>query len=200
MVEEGGQADGLGAAVKPPTLAFCGFTLRPLEASRDHEALHAIFGNSECMRYMSRAATASPVATHALLSEWSADKDSPQWVIARNEVDCSVPSPALGRVTLMPRREGVMEVGIQVSPAEQGKGLARQAVAAVTRYALGCLSVKRVYGDVDPENAGCVRMFERAGFRLEGRLVANWVTHTGVEDSLIFAATCKDDTWCDNPL
>jgi len=169
----------------PPVLSYSGVTLRPLEVDRDLASLHAIFGNADAMRYMFRAPQESEEGTHALVEAWCADKLSPQWAITAHGDE----SVALGRITLVAQREGVMEIGVQTVPRAQGQGLARRAVVAVTAHALGTLGLARVYADVDPGNAPSVRVFERAGYRLEGHLVANWVTDGGVVDSLIYAAT-----------
>jgi len=168
-----------------PILSHDTVTLRPLDVDRDLGALHAIFGDAAQMIYMLGAPTASTDETRALVDRWSQDADSPQWAITTDG------ATALGRITLIAVRDRVMEVGVQVAPAHQGAGLAWRAIMAVTAYGLGAegRGLARLYADIDPDNTACVRAFERAGYRLEGRLVANWVTHTGVADSLIYAAT-----------
>jgi len=166
-----------------PILTNDGVTLRPLDVDRDLSVLHAIFGDARQMRYMLGAPMESEADTRALVDRWCKDADSPQWAITTDG------ETALGRITLIAVREGVMEVGLQVAPVHQSGGLARRAIVAVTLHGLGPLRLSRLYADIDPENVGCVRSFERAGYRLEGHLVANWVTKSGAADSLIFAAT-----------
>jgi RimJ/RimL family protein N-acetyltransferase/heme-degrading monooxygenase HmoA len=159
-----------------------GLTLRPLDPDRDAEALHASLGDAGSSAFLPSAATASVAATRRKLAR-SETPATPQWVIVRDD------GPALGRVTLMSRRLGVAELGIQVVPSAQRTGLARRAVCAITDYGLDELGLVRVAADVDPENEASRRLFERAGFTLEGRQKDAWVTHTGVADSLIYAAT-----------
>ncbi len=166
-----------------PSLTHGDVTLRPLEVERDLAALHAIFGDAEQMKYMLEAPMASAEETRAKIAAWSEHPDSPQWAITGDDGE------ARGRITLIARREGVMEVGVQVVPSAQGRGYARRSIIAVTEYGLGVLKLGRVFADIDPDNHGCVRAFEAAGFRCEGRLVNNWMTHTGFADSLIYAAT-----------
>ena len=165
------------------TLNHAGVLLRPLEVERDLAALHTIFGDAEQMKYMLEAPMASEADTRAKIAAWNEHPDSPQWAITGDDGETR------GRITLIARREGVMEVGVQVAPAAQGQGFARRAITAVTDYGLHTLKLGRVFADIDPDNHGCVRAFEAAGFRCEGRLVNNWVTHTGFADSLIYAAT-----------
>lgn len=159
-----------------------GLVLRPLDPDRDAAALHAVFGDAASAEYMPSAPHADAAETRRRLIRWETPA-TPQWAIAKGE------APALGRITLMSRRRGVAEIGVQVVPVEQGAGLARRAVCAIAAYGLGELGLVRVEADVDPANAASVRLFERAGFTLEGRCRNTWVTHLGVADSLIFAAT-----------
>jgi RimJ/RimL family protein N-acetyltransferase len=121
-------------------------------------------------------------ATEARLRSW-AGADSPQWIIARQG------SAALGRITLVETRRGVAEIGVMVVPAAQRRGLALQAVCAVTAWALSEGGRVRVFADLDPDNVASERLFRRAGYGFEARQTATWVTHTGVADSLVFAAT-----------
>ncbi len=166
-----------------PTLTDGDVTLRPLEVARDLAALHAIFGDAEQMKYMLEAPMGSAEETRAKIAAWNEHPDSPQWAITGDDGETR------GRITLIAKREGVMEIGVQVVPCAQGQGLARRSIIAVTEYGLQVLKLGRVFADIDPDNLGCVRAFEAAGFRCEGRLVNNWVTHTGFADSLIYAAT-----------
>ncbi len=166
-----------------PTLARAGLTLRPLEVERDLAVMHRIFGDAASMKFMLEAPMASEEATRAKIAAWCEHQDSPQWAITGEDGETR------GRITLIARRQGVMEIGVQVDPRAQGRGFARRAIAAVTEYGLGTRGLGRVFADIDPDNHGCVRAFEAAGFRLEGRLINSWVTHTGYADSLIYAAT-----------
>ena len=45
---------------------------------------------------------------------------------------------------------------------------------------------RRVFADIDPDNAPSIRLVERLGFTIEGRLRAEWETHIGVRDTLIY--------------
>ncbi len=167
---------------RPPLDLGEGLALRPLDPDRDAEALHAVFGDAASSEFMAFAAQNSVAETRTWLLRSEAPA-TPQWAIAKDD------GPALGRVTLLSRRTGVAEIGIQVAPSERGKGLARRAVCAVTAYALGSLGLVRVFADLDPDNAASARVFERAGFTREGRQTDAWITHLGVADSLIYAAT-----------
>lgn len=164
------------------TLRHGALTLRPIDPDADAPALHATFGDEAQLIYMLRPACADVAATAALLRGWAEDKASPQWAVVEHGAVC-------GRVTLVAQRDGVYEIGVQVVPAAQGRGLARRAIVRATAHGLSALGACRVFADIDPDNVPCRRAFERAGYRHEGCLVANHRTPRGVFDAEIYAAT-----------
>ena len=67
------------------------------------------------------------------------------------------------------------EVGVTLSPARQGSGLASEALAAVVTRLFERHGMHRVYARADDRNAAVHRLLERLGFRCEARLVeADW--------------------------
>jgi len=164
-----------------PTLTAAELTIRPLDPSGDAAALHAVFGDREQLRFMLREPFPDVAGTRAQLERWATDETSPQWALVTESGE------VVGRVTLMPKRAGVCEVGVQVVPGCQRRGYARRAIDAVTRYAFESLGAFRVFADIDPGNVACVRAFERAGFEREGVLRANWVVDGVPYDSVILA-------------
>jgi RimJ/RimL family protein N-acetyltransferase len=67
------------------------------------------------------------------------------------------------------------EVGVTFAPANQGSGLAREALGAVVSRLFEKHDIHRVYAEADDRNAAVHRLLERLGFRCEARLVeADW--------------------------
>ena len=162
-------------------LSSDGLVLRPLAPATDASALHAVFGERSQLTYMLRGPTRDVAETRALLLRWAEDRKSPQWAITRDGGE------AVGRFTLVHKRDGVLEVGLQVVPASQRQGLATRAIVLATQHAFDQKAAVRVFADIDPDNVGCVRAFERAGYEHEGLLRANWVVGDDTFDSVIMA-------------
>jgi RimJ/RimL family protein N-acetyltransferase len=158
--------------------------LRPL-AMADAPTLHVGFSDPALMTYWSCPAHETLAETQADLSWWIWSNSDAAWAIeSAGEV--------AGRIRLYTVRAGVREVGIFLLRAAQGRGLARCAVDAVVEDGFARLGLHRIAADIDPDNSASVRLFERAGFRFEGRLRGNWRTHLGVQDSLIYARFPED--------
>ena len=67
------------------------------------------------------------------------------------------------------------EVGVTFSPSAQGRGLAREALAAVIARLFDEQGVHRVFAQADDRNHAVHRLLERLGLRCEARLVeADW--------------------------
>ncbi len=136
---------------------------------------------------MSGPASASVTETCRLLTKWWVGAEDMNWAIVERE-----DGPALGRVALIPRGAGVFEVGVMVAPAVHGRGYAPAALAQTFDIAFEKLSARRLYADIDPDNAACIRIFEKLGFQQEGLHRATWKTHIGVRDSIIMALIDDD--------
>lgn len=161
------------------------FSLRRIDPERDAPALHAIYGDEASCRYLADPATATVAETCALLLRWHCDPKDRSCVILDAE------GSVAGRATMIDRGRKIYEAGVMLVPAARGRGLARMALARLIgeTFAAGA---RRIYADIDPDNRGSVRLFERLGFQYEGRLRATWETHLGVRDAAIYALIDTD--------
>jgi RimJ/RimL family protein N-acetyltransferase len=164
-----------------------GIFLRPLDPERDGEALHAIFGDEESCRYMTGPAFGTVAETIVALKTWSKGQEETSWAIAG-----AAEGPALGRIALIPRGRDIFEAACMIVPAARGNNLAARALGVVIDEAFETRGARRIFADVDPDNAASIRVFERLGFRREGLLRANWKTHIGERDSAIFGLLAAD--------
>ena len=64
-----------------------------------------------------------------------------------------------------------VEIGFTLSPTEQGRGIATEAVGALLDHLFGALDKHRVIASVDPENDRAIALLIRLGFRLEAHFV-----------------------------
>ena len=163
------------------------FITRPTDPVADGPALHAIFGDEESCRFLSRPATASIADTIAMMQEWASGDDI-NWVLADH-----IDGPALARVSVYPRgQNNIWEAACMVATAARGRNLAVRGLALALEEAFEHRGARRIMADVDPDNTASARVFEKLGFQLEGRLRGEWDVHIGIRDSLIFGLL-RDD-------
>lgn len=150
-------------------------TLRPRRPS-DADALFLTMANPDTMRWWSRA----PFEHVEDLREYFANDDQSNWrswAIVRADEELAVGFVAAGK-----KREGVSEIGYL---------LAREAVAMLIDQ-LFAEGQRRIFADTDPDNQPSIALLTRLGFTLEGRLRAEWQTHIGVRDSLIYGLLAEE--------
>lgn len=161
--------------------------LRPLDPDRDGPALHAIFGDDESCRYLTRPAFASVSETIAQLKAWGGPNDDTSWAVVETQG-----GPALGRVSLFTQGRDIWEAACMIVPAARGRSLAARALAEAIDHVFEKKHARRIFADCDPDNAASIRTFEKLGFRREGLLRGTWETHLGVRDSVILGLL-RDD-------
>jgi len=160
-----------------PILQTARLTLRPRVAD-DAEALFPTMADAEAMRWWSY-----PPFTQVDDLRAHFAKVHPDWrgwaVTWRGE------NRAIGFVAAGQRRAGVSEIGYLFARETWGQGVAFEALGALLTQ-LFAEGQRRVFADIDPDNAPSIRLVERLGFALEGRLRAEWETHIGVRDTVIY--------------
>lgn len=145
----------------------------------DAPALHEAYRDPDVMRFWSSPPHGSMQETIAYVTPHATDQWR-QWVI----VD-KTSGRAIGTLAAGERRRGVMEIGYLLSAAASGRGLGREAVSALIDQ-LFAEGARRVFADTDPENARSIALLLRLGFQREALLRAEWETHLGVRDSVIW--------------
>lgn len=163
-----------------PTLTTARLVLRQLRED-DAAALFAVLSDPEVMTWWSSGPHVSISETADYVVSNAAEGGGHIcWAITAGD------DVALGWVILIDGKPGVAEIGYILRRDRWGDGIAREAVARVITHGFDSMGLRRIYADTDPENAGSIALLEKLGFRREGWLRAEWVTHIGVRDSLIF--------------
>jgi len=102
--------------------------LRPIRLG-DAEALYPVLSNEELMTWWSSAPHKSLAETQEYISANCKEPHSPTWAITLNDDD-----KAQGWVVLLPRRDGLREIGYILNPDHWGTGLAKEAVNRVIEH------------------------------------------------------------------
>lgn len=158
--------------------------LRPRRQS-DADALFPTMSHSDSMRYWSRG----PFIQVDELRNYFAPEDTSGWktwaIVTVGE------DQAIGFVAASTKRKGVSEIGYLVAREVLGHGYGREAIRLLigTLFAQG---QRRIVADVDPDNEQSIALLRALGFKLEGHLRAEWETHIGLRDSLIYGLLAEE--------
>lgn len=145
----------------------------------DAPALYEAYRDQRVMRFWSSPPHESVADTIAYVTP-HVDDQWRQWVIVEKASDRAIGTLAAGE-----RRRGVMEIGYLLAPSAAGKGYGREAVGTLIDL-LFAEGARRVFADTDPDNQRSIALLIDLGFQREGLLRAEWRTHIGVRDSVIW--------------
>jgi ribosomal-protein-alanine N-acetyltransferase len=84
------------------------------------------------------------------------------------------------------------EIGYWLAEPFWGRGIATEAVVAVTRYAIETYGFTRVFAVPFASNRASARVLEKAGYLLEGRLRRSAIKDGRVVDQLQYAFTAAE--------
>jgi [ribosomal protein S5]-alanine N-acetyltransferase len=168
-----------------PTIPTPRLRLRRLMPA-DVTALHAVFGDPEACRFLSRPPLRDLADAESLLAEIEAHAAAGtlfQWGIALRGTDEVIGTFTLANLTLEHRRA---EVGYAIARAQWGRGFMGEVMPAMVRHAFVTLDLHRLEADVDPRNGASIHVLERAGFRREGHMRERYHVNGEVQDSFMY--------------
>ncbi len=173
--------------MSPPILRTRRLVLRALSVD-DAAALHPMYADVEANHWGSYPPHTTLEETRDRLKNSVSDAHWRAWAVTMKGDDT-----AIGTVACYEKRQGkVSEVGYSLCREYWGRGIAKEAVVAMVDL-LFAEGQRRVFADTDPDNVASIALVEGLGFTREARLRAEWETHIGVRDSLIFGMLA--DEW-----
>ena len=141
--------------------------LRPQEQA-DAQALFAILGDDEAMRFWNRPAIHRLAVIEDMLREQQtamAQGLCRYWTMIQGD-------DAIGSIDLSLIQDGSAELGFLVRRDCWSQGLASEAVGAVIGHGFGALGLVRLAAAVQTANPAAARVLEKNGFlRVESRAV-----------------------------
>jgi RimJ/RimL family protein N-acetyltransferase len=168
--------------------------LRAVEPS-DWEFFFASAQDSESLQRsyhipFSQSQEATKQWTQELATKATQDpqNDSFRWVI---ENHAGEPVGTINTTTC-DRRHGIFGYGLGINQEHQRKGYASEAIMLVLRYFFQELGYQKVTVDVYEFNEPSIRLHERIGFQLEGRIRRMIFTEGQYFDILIFGMTVDE--------
>jgi [ribosomal protein S5]-alanine N-acetyltransferase len=86
------------------------------------------------------------------------------------------------------------EIGYWIAERSWGRGIATEALSAVTRYAIETHGLTRIYAVPFAWNTASCRVLEKAGYVLEGRLRQSAIKDGRLTDQLQYAFIARPDS------
>jgi RimJ/RimL family protein N-acetyltransferase len=138
--------------------------LRPA-CSDDLAAMHAVLSDPAAMRYWSTPPHETLEETRVWLDSMiGADPGSSEDFVLEKD----------GEVIGKAGAWRLPEIGFILRSDHWGRGLAREALAAVIAHLFATRGLGALTADVDPRNAACLGLLNSLGFRETGRAERTW--------------------------
>jgi len=182
----------------PPTLELDGARLRPLRVA-DAAALYAYLRDPVVTELTSYPVASVPMVEGMIersLSRWAAGEVS-RWGVALQHDDQLVGTCGFNEWSQVHRWA---ELAFDLAQAHWGKGLMRQAVAAVLQWTFRQNQVDRVHAFVRVDNGRSERLLERSGFVREGCLRSYRVCRGQPHDFYVYGLLRSDWTAAQQPV
>lgn len=92
-----------------------------------------------------------------------------------------------GEISVRDAVNRIGEIGYVVNPDYWGKGIATEVAKALLTFGFTELHLHRIYATCDPRNIGSLKVLEKAGMKLEGRMRENVRLKNEWRDSFLFS-------------
>lgn len=174
----------------PPTIELDGVRLRPLRVE-DAAALYEYLRNpvgTELTSYPVVSLRIVEAMIQRSLSRWAAGELS-KWSVALQRDDRLVGTCGFNEWSQVHRWE---ELAFDLAHAHWGKGLMRQAVAAILNWTYQQDQIDRVHAFVRIDNSRSERLLQCSGFVREGRLRSYRVCRGKPHDFYIYGLLRSD--------
>lgn len=165
--------------------------LRSLE-KEDLPALFALNGDEEVMRYTPHGPWKTSADGEAWFERVRANREkgeAVEFVIALRDSGRPIGTMCLFRFNLP---VGSAEIGYLLMREHWGKGLMKEAVAALVEFGFETMELKRIEAQLDPRNEASARVLVRAGFKSEGHQRRNFFAKGEFSDTGLYGMLRED--------
>lgn len=160
----------------------------------DFDAVHAYASDPEVTRFVPWGPNTLE-ETQAFMDRVAAEAAASPRITYSLAIVHRADGTVLGTCGLYGRRVGLREyeIGYVLHRDWWGRGLVPEAVAALVPFGFGELKAHRIYAQIDPENAGSIRVVTLNGFRREAHFHKDCLVRGEWRDTLIYARL--DEEW-----
>lgn len=109
---------------------------------------------------------------------------------------------AVGYVQLYPIdwKNRKAEVGVIINKKYQGEGFAKEALQLIVQYGFKTLGLNKIYAEIFDYNPESIGLFEKVGFKLEGRLCQTHFWDGMFHDSLMYSILAGEKIYEDTSV
>jgi [ribosomal protein S5]-alanine N-acetyltransferase len=175
----------------PPLLETPRLHIR-LVAEADLPALLTFNGDDEVTRYLPYATWQNMNDARVWLKRMQGLQDAGgtlQFVVVDKQSALAIGTCLLFKHDAASARA---ELGYVLARSHWGRGVMREALAALIDHAFTHMALRRLEAEIDPRNTASAALLQRLGFAQEGLLRQRWFTKGALSDSALYGLL-RDD-------
>lgn len=175
----------VSARGKTPVLRSERLLMRAV-CDKDVDDVFEIYSDEKALQYFAREPLRDRAEAERMVAEnfaWDEDPAARFWAVCLADSDRMIGSFTLFHISESNRRA---EIGYILNRAFWGQGYASEALKRMIEFCFDDLNLARLEADVDPENAGSLKLLDRHGFEREGYLRRRWLIRGTWYDSVMF--------------
>lgn len=175
--------------VKQKALQTQRLTLKAISTA-DLSALFRLHSDEQVLRFINRQPPENEEITRAFIEKISTGVQQERWYYW-GLYQQAAPSTLIGTICLWQFNEKwtTAEIGFDLLPEQQGRGLMQEAVSAILLFSKEHLQLETIRGIVRAENQACIRLLQRNDFRFV-RALADDEKFTGEAEYRILLYEC----------
>jgi ribosomal-protein-alanine N-acetyltransferase len=150
-----------------PTLSTERLTLRALTSNDRHELLR-LRSDEQVNRHLERTKQPSLVDVDKFIQKIDSivkNNEGVYWAISLKDIPGLIGTICYWNFDFKDSRA---DLGYELLPAFQDKGMMQEALVEVTRYGFEIIGLKTILAMVHPKNQASIKLLERNGFVLDG--------------------------------
>ncbi len=175
-----------------PTLETERLVLREITPD-DAEALFAIHGNAEAMRWFGNDPMPTIEAAHETIAAFDGWRRTPnpghRWCVQLKSAPDLIGTCGLFKWN---RNWRTCDIGYELSVTHQGNGYMAEAVSRIIDWGFEAMQLNRIEAGIHPDNAASLTLAKRLGFVEEGRLREAGYWNGQFQDLLQFSLLRSD--------
>lgn len=175
------------------SLAEKNLRFKPLDTS-DVLQIHSYTSDEEVSRYIGWRLMRSPVETLHHIEEMQRREATGNHLYASILLDGENEVIGTAMIFNFDLEARHAEIGYVLHPKHWGKGYGTLAIAMMDDFVFRVLKLHKLHARVEEANTGSIRVLEKNGYRLEGRLTDYYVIDRRYHDGLLYGRINPDET------
>jgi len=160
-------------------------------SKKDSNGIYRCFSNPDTMRYLGTPLD-DPLSISGIVEDYMEGYDegcSIVWALENRKTGEFLGTAGFENFSFLDLKA---ETGFTLLESHQGQGYMSEALKSIMEFGFETIMLNRIEATIHPDNAGALKLVEKLGFSLEGRLRKSVFFNGSFHDQLVFSVLKED--------